>query len=556
MKIHLLRLALWLVLAILVVAPLIAIVAGAAAPQLLGFGVDAGNVLSTPLWHATINSIELGMAVTAIACVAGLSLALLMDKSPPPAARLWEGLLFLPFLMAPYLLGLAWSSMALPGSVFNRFLGAAAIPFGRFVFSFMGMAFIIATHLTPIIYLLVRGYLAGTGNRLEMAARVHGMGPVFSFLRITLPRLGMPLAAGALITFLAAIDEFGIPAVIGPYTGITVLTTAIQSDLDVWPINLAGASRTAVILLALGIVAWGLYTHFERAGLIDYSSAPLRTQGNRRFSAGWLVVVWVGLTSLMPIGVIVLLSLMRADTVGFLWTNLTLQHFIALLRPGSNSFEALSTSAYLAFSSSVVSLLVASAIALLVRLGRPGDQWLDFVTTLLNAIPGIVLAVGLILVWNAPWNILPVYGYPAMLIVAYITVLMPLALRYAKVAVARIETGHLAAAQVHGVGTMYLMSRVVAPLMLPVLFGGFMITFSLAMRELVTSLLLQPPGVTTVSTFIFNQAQQGNEGEVMAMSVLSIVVTVGAIGMVRLTARVWRWRAGRSQEMLESLELG
>lgn len=556
MKIHLLRLTLWVVLVILVVAPLTAIVAGAVVPQLIGFRVDAGNTLSTSLWRTTINSIELGMAVTAIACVAGLSLALLMDKSPPPAARLWEGLLFLPFLMAPYLLGLAWSSIALPDSVLTRFLGGAAIPFDRFVFSFVGMAFIIATHLTPIIYLLVRGYLVGTGNRLEMAARVHGVRPIFAFFRITLPRLGLPLAAGALITFLSAIDEFGIPAVIGPYTGFTVLTTTIQSDLDVWPINLSGASRTAIILLTLGIVAWRLYTHFERTGLIDYSGTPPTTQDNRWSVASWLVVVWVGITSLMPIGVIGLFSLMRADTVGIYWSNLTLQNFIALLRPGSNGIEALATSVGLALASSVVSILIASAIALLVRLGRPSDQWLDFITTLLNAIPGIVLAVGLILVWNAPWNILPVYGYPAMLTVAYITVLMPLALRYAKVAVARIETGHLTAAQVHGVGAMYLMSRIMVPLMLPVLFGGFVITFSLAMRELVTSLLLQPPGVTTVSTFIFNQAQQGNEGEAMAMSVLSLMVTVGAIGTVRLAARVWRWRAGRSQEMLESIELG
>lgn len=535
--------ALWVVLGILVLAPLAAILIGAIRPDLLG-GVTASNLSSATLWSATRNSLLLGVGVAVIACTAALILALSMEVLAPPFSALWEALLFLPFLSAPYLLGLAWGALALPNSIFSRHLGPFSNLLSRFVFSLIGIAFITATHLVPLVYTMIRGYLAGTGWRYEFAARVHGLTRSATFLRITLPRLAVPLAAGALICFLAGIDEFGVPAMLGPYMGLTVLTTLIQSNLDVWPINLAAATRIAVVLLGMGLLAWGFYRHYDRVAGLDYSR-PRSTNAGFSWtgvlaSAG--IAGWVLFTSVLPIAVLVILALLRADTLGIHWNNLTLQHFATVLMPGRSGFQALTTSFNLAWSSSLVALLIATLVAFAERSGKRIDHALDLVTTMLNALPGVVLAVALILVWNAPWNPLPLYSHTALLFVAYVSVLLPLALRYAKTATTRVEPNLLTAARVHGVSPTTIIIHITLPLMLPPLIGGFSIAFVFAMREFVTSVLLQPPGTNTVSTFIFNEAQQGNSGSAMAMAVVSLSLSLATVGI--LYSLLW-WKRRR-----------
>jgi len=527
-----LRTILWAALAILVLAPLAAILAGAVSPSLLGDGAAGNGLLSSSLWIATRNSLFLGVSVAAIASMVSLALALALEYSPPPLARFWEALLFLPFLCAPYLLGLAWSVLGMPGSIFGQHLGFLTPILNRFVFSIFGIAFITSTHLVPLIYAMIRGYLAGTGRRFDLVSRVHGLGPIRTFFQVTLPRLSLPLAAGALLAFLAAIEEFGVPAILGPYTGLTLLTTAVQSDLEVWPVNLADATHVALVLLALGVFAWVLYSRFDRGTDLDYGQSNEASE-RRMGLGGVFVALWALLAGVLPISVMVILALLKAETVGIHTANLTLAHFREVLEPGQKGFEALWTSAELAFTSSVLSLVLASAVALLQRSGSQSDQALDLLTTVLNALPGIVLAVALVLVWNAPWNPLPVYGHRSLLLLAYVTVLLPMALRYAKTAVARVTPGFITAARVHGLRWLSIGWHVVLPLVMPSLAGGFVIAFAFGLREFVTSVLLQPPGVETVSTFIFNEALQGNEEAAMAMSVVSLAVSFAAVFALR-----------------------
>ncbi len=57
--------------------------------------------------------------------------------------------------------------------------------------------------------------------------------------------------------------------------------------------------------------------------------------------------------------------------------------------------------------------------------------------------------------------------------------------------------------------------------------------FSIAFRELVGSVLLRPPGMQTVSTFILREFDQGSPADGMAMGVIAISVAMLSVGLAR-----------------------
>ncbi|MDO6460144.1 ABC transporter permease subunit [Granulosicoccaceae sp. 1_MG-2023] len=161
----------------------------------------------------------------------------------------------------------------------------------------------------------------------------------------------------------------------------------------------------------------------------------------------------------------------------------------------------------------------------LVRLRSRGSAVLDFLSILPNAIPGMAVAVGLILTWNqAFWPVSP-YNSPAILLVAYICLTLPYPIRMLTTALRQLPRSLDDAAYISGAGELRVILRILAPLLGPVALAAGFIVFAIASRELVSSLMLAPPGVETVATYVFHQFDQGSVNAGMAMSLLTIVVS-------------------------------
>jgi iron(III) transport system permease protein len=82
-------------------------------------------------------------------------------------------------------------------------------------------------NIFPVVYFAVSRSLLASGQRLAMVARVHGAS-ARAFWHITLPMLSPALAAGMLLAFTLAIEEFGVPAALGTRAGVVMLTTDIE----------------------------------------------------------------------------------------------------------------------------------------------------------------------------------------------------------------------------------------------------------------------------------------------------------------------------------------
>ena len=75
--------------------------------------------------------------------------------------------------------------------------------------------------------------------------------------------------------------------------------------------------------------------------------------------------------------------------------------------------------------------------------------------------------------------------------------------------------------------------RVIAPLLWPHCLAVAILIFSISFRELVGSVLLRPPGMQTVSTFVLREFDQGSPATGMAMGVIAISVSMLSVGLAR-----------------------
>ena len=195
---------------------------------------------------------------------------------------------------------------------------------------------------------------------------------------------------------------------------------------------------------------------------------------------------------------------------------------------GNEALQALGTSVSLATATAVLAGTVGFLAAWSVTKGRvPGAGLIDACSLLPAALPGVVVGVGLILAWNQPfWPVTP-YGTWLILLLSYTCLLLPYPVRYVGAAFRQISDSLEAAARVHGASLLRTLWHVSLPLSLPSLIAAMLMVFAVASRELVTSLLLAPAGVQTVSIFIWRQFEQGSIGQGMAMATVAIVISLG-----------------------------
>ena len=117
------------------------------------------------------------------------------------------------------------------------------------------------------------------------------------------------------------------------------------------------------------------------------------------------------------------------------------------------------------------------------------------------------------------------------MLLAYTCIMLPYPVRMITSTLRQLPMSMQDAAVVYGATDLGVIWRVNGPALLGVSVAAGFIVFSIASRELVTSLLLTPPGFETVSTFVFHQFDQGSGNIAMAMSIVSVVISGSFIAL-------------------------
>ena len=144
-------------------------------------------------------------------------------------------------------------------------------------------------------------------------------------------------------------------------------------------------------------------------------------------------------------------------------------------------------------------------------------------------LPGIVLVIGIMLFWNQIYHVLPLYNTMGIMVLAYVVLFLAVHRAICHILVYTDKRQPDCCGRVFGGKPLYILRHITLYFISPGIATGWMMTFIIAFRELVTASLIAPPNTLVVSTYIMREFEQGSVSVGMAMAVLCVLFTTTAL---------------------------
>jgi iron(III) transport system permease protein len=387
----------------------------------------------------------------------------------------------------------------------------------------------------PLIYLNLRSVLTSIPLGLHEAARLNGFS-IYSIWKLIDYGLLKGAVVGSMIfVFVGSITDVGTPLLLERRDFIS--TSIFQTLVDAPP---QGAGYAlCVLVLVMSVFSFLFVNLFERKfpGVIDarISRIEVPKEDGVKLKFIFLVIfaVLVSLVGVIPHITVVILAFSDYWFLTPLPTSYTFTHFIEVFsHPLSKS--SLFYSLFLASIASIICLLAGLWVAWrAARIGSVWDKYLEAACILPLAVPGIVIAFGMVLGYAGTW--IDNRNNPTiLLIMAYAVRKLPFMVRVAKSAILLIPKGLEEAAFLAGASSVTIIRHIVAPLLKPAIIAGLFLSFTGALLEVSDSLLLPMEEKFYPITKALYSLQARPDG--VSLSAAYALVVMGAIILILLLA--------------------
>lgn len=487
---------------------------------------------------AVANTVWTGLAIAALAVLIGAGAALLTERLVGDRKGWLRVGILLPILVPGFVSALSFIRAYGEGGLTDDLFGIS-LPG---LFGPVGIVAVLAVNIMPIAYLVVLAALrSGAEPDMERAARVHGAGRLVALKTVVLPLLLPALLGSAALAFVAAINAFGAPAVLGTPAGFATVTTRIYQDLA---LSARPEAFSRAVLLALGLVVLALLFVLLAERLLRHPFDQVRTvqpggqptSPTRRGRAG-TVALWVFVlsTTVVPLATLVLTSVTKGVGLAPVPANWTLGNYTEAL---SGRFAgALARSLLLSLLAAAVVVTLGSIVTAIRR--RAAGRLFRSAILVTFAVPGSTLAVAVLLAYGATLR-----DTLLLIFVAYVAKLWAVGQRVIEGSAASLSPTSARAARASGAGPWATLRTVTGPLLAPALVGAGSLVFLFAFHELTMSSLLYGPGTDTLAVVILNLQQLGDLPVSSALAVL-LTLPVLLVGVAVLAGRPrWTRRSG------------
>lgn len=489
------------------------------------------------------NSLLLGLAVVILSSLISIPLAYLFSRTQLGQHKIFDLLFLIPFMTPPYIASMGWILFMQKRGLFSQMV--PAFPNGiPLFFTFGGLVLVMSLHIFPFMMVLMKNAMLHIPSSLEEAAAISGAGYGRRLRKIFFPLLTGNYVIGALLVFVKTLSEYGTPYTLGRRIGFDVFTTDIHRYAAVAPIDFGKAAVLASVLVTICIVLWlvqNYITVHHSYNLISGKGSRMRI--HRLSSPGKvLAILYIGLILVISIGIpyfsVISTSLIRLRGFGLAAGNFTFHHYVELFTDSETALPAIGNSFLLGLLSATICAILGTVIVLSIRAGRSRfGKVLEAMSLLPEMLPGIVLVIGLMLFWNDIYDILPLYNTMGIMVITYTALFLPYTVQYVTSASTQLSESLLEAGRVFGGSRYYIFRHITCPLIARGMAAGWMMTFIIAIRELVAPSLIAPPDTLVISTYIMREFEQGSVSLGMSMAVLCILLTTLSLDGVKLLTR-------------------
>lgn len=494
------------------------------------------------------NTIKIAFLVTVFGTMIGLFFAWLIARSDIPLKGLMNSLFTVPYMFPPFIGAMAWGLLLAPRSGYINKMFMALTGGNQPLFninSVAGIVFVELCYYFPFVFIQVSSALERMDPTLEESARIAGAGQLTVIRKITFPLVVPAIAAGAMLILISTLSHFGVPAILGFSNNIFTLPTKIYELIYKSAGSFEGIRQGAslsVLLVIVVVLALALQRRILRAGRYDIirgkSMRPMLIK-LRHFKVPMLVICLLSLAVivLLPLVIIFLVGFLKAYGLPLKLENMTLKNYQHVLFISKMARDSMKNSVVLSISAAVITMFVGTMVAyVIVKIKPRGKGILEILGLLPYSIPGIVLAVGVILTWSGSFKI-NLYNTLWIILIAYIARYMAFSLKSASASLEQVHNSLEEAARSCGASHFGSLQDITLPLIRPGMVAGFFLIFLPAMRELTTSILLYGPFTRTLGVAIYSIKEEGNMVQASALAGIAILIIIIGEMALRLVTR-------------------
>ena len=207
-------------------------------------------------------TLQLALSTTAVLLIIGLPLAHWLARSRRSWTWIVDGVVSLPLVLPPTVLGFYLLWAAGPNAGFGKYFISL---FGQQLpFTFLGVLVASVIYNLPFAVRPFTAAFAAIDQRLLEAAWCLGSSPWRTFWRVSVPLASPGILAGMVLAFAHTIGEFGIVLMVGGNIPGVTRTLSIAIYDDVQALEYQSAARTSLLLVIFAFATLSLVYRLQK----------------------------------------------------------------------------------------------------------------------------------------------------------------------------------------------------------------------------------------------------------------------------------------------------
>ncbi len=486
------------------------------------------NVFTRPLWRkAFFNSLKLASATTVVGLILATILAWIRTHYASRFNKLIDLTAWILMIVPSFILAQGWVYFSSGNGIAKIWLGMSHI--NEFIFSFKGLVLVMVLCKWPMAYIAIRTSLEWEPSRLMHAARMNGASKLQALRSIQLPLMIPALCSAAMLIFMDTVGDYGLSSTITAVYSFPTLPYTIYSAICTSPARFDMAGVLSLCLLILIILA--MFVQYKALGKRKYDFLDNGTEKSEEKkltkTKTILLEIFGGLFCLValgvPIGSNVIMSF--SGSISLTGFSFTLDNYKNVLSGTSTLVQGIRNSLSLASIAAIFGLLIAFCTAYVLTYSTSKlKKVIDMTTLIAMAVPGVVLGIGYIFVWNQAFLVplhLHLYGTPSVLVLAVIASAIPLINRVLVAGMAKIPKSFLIAAEMQGAGLFTKIKTILLPLLHDSSVSAVLSAFGGSIFNLAITTILYPPNFSTLPVWISDSYNDLKFGQASAATIVS-----------------------------------